>query len=69
MPLFLHLACSTCRANVEGGGEAASWSIFFLLVVILAMLGGIAFFMVRFAIREKQNFDPSLADDYEPSDA
>lgn len=60
---MLQLACSTCRANVEGSGEAASWSIFFLLVVILAMLGGIGFFMVRIALREKRHFDPSLSDD------
>ena len=31
---------------VEGGGDAAGYSIFFLLVVILAMLGGIGFFHV-----------------------
>ena len=53
---------------VEGGGDAAGWSIFFLLVVILAMLGGIAFFMFRIARREKQHLDPSLCDDYVPSD-
>lgn len=61
----LSLACSTCRVTmVEGGGEAASWSIFFLLVVILAMLGGITVFMLRIARREKQHFDPALSDDY-----
>ncbi len=54
---------------MEGAGEAASWSIFFLLVVILAMLGGIAFFMIRIALREKEHFDPTLSDDYKPSDA
>lgn len=63
MSLITQLACSTCRANMEGAGEAASWSIFFLLVVILAMLGGIAFFMIRIALREKQHFDPSLSDE------
>ncbi len=62
------LACSTCRVTmVEGGGDAAGWSIFFLLIVILAMLGGIGFFMIRIARREKEHFDPSLSDDYEPS--
>ena len=41
------LACSTCRVSmIEGGGDAAGWSIFFLLIVILAMLGTIAFFHV-----------------------
>ena len=31
------LACSSCRVSmIEGGGDAAGWSIFFLLLVILA---------------------------------
>ena len=61
----LSLACSTCRVNmIEGGGDAAGWSIFFLLVVILAMLGGIGFFMFRIARREREHFDPTLSDDY-----
>jgi hypothetical protein len=59
------LACSTCRVSmVEGGGDAAGWSIFFLLVVILAMLGGIGFFMFRIAKRQAEHFDPTLSDDY-----
>ncbi len=49
---------------IEGGGNAAGWSIFFLLVMILAILGSISFFMLRLARRERQNFDPSLSDDY-----
>ena len=68
-PLSL-LACSTCRVSmIKGGGDAAGWSIFFLLVVILAMLGGIGFFMFRIARREREHFDPSLSDDYQPSDS
>lgn len=64
-----HLACSTCRVSmVEGGGDAAGWSIFFLLVVILGMLGGIGFFMFRIARREKEHLDPTLSDDYKPAD-
>ena len=64
------LACSTCRNSmIEGGGDAAGWSIFFLLGVILAMLGLIAFFMFRIAKREREHFDPTLSDDYKPSDA
>ncbi len=62
---LLILACSSCRTTmIEAGGDAAGWSIFFLLGVILAMLGGISFFMFRIARREKANFDPSLSDDY-----
>lgn len=67
--IFNLLACSTCRVTmIEGGGDAAGWSIFFLLVVILAMLGGISFFMFRIARRERQFFDPSLCDDYRPGE-
>jgi len=49
---------------IQGGSDAAGWSIFALLVVILAMLGGIAYFMIRIMKREKENFDPALSDDY-----
>lgn len=67
----LHIiACSTCRVSmVEGGGDAAGWSIFTLLVMILAMLGGLAFFMFRIARREKEHFDPTLSDDYVSTDS
>ncbi len=58
-------ACSTCRVSmIDGGGDAAGWSIFFLLLVILSILSGIGFFMVRIAQRQKQHFDPRLSDDY-----
>ena len=64
------LGCSTCRVTmVDGGGDAAGWSIFFLLVMILAMMGGITFFMFRIARRERLNFDPALSDDYVNPDA
>lgn len=49
---------------IEGGGDAAGWSIFFLLGIILAVLGGIVFCMIRIARRERLNFDPALSDDY-----
>jgi cbb3-type cytochrome oxidase subunit 3 len=69
MSTMILLACSTCRVTMlEAGGDAAGWSIFFLLVVILAMLGGVVFFMFRIARRERENFDPSLSDDYSPSE-
>jgi hypothetical protein len=60
----LPLACATCQTTMRyGGGEAASWSIFFLLAVILAVLGGVIFCMIRISRRERENFDPELADD------
>jgi hypothetical protein len=69
MTAINHLACSTCRVTmIEGGGDAAGWSIFFLLVVIVIMLGGIAFFMIRIARRERQHFDPALTDGFVPPD-
>ncbi|MFD2258016.1 hypothetical protein ACFSSA_15150 [Luteolibacter algae] len=62
---FNSLACSTCRVSmVEGGGDAAGYSIFALLVVILAVLGGVGFFMLRIARRENENLDPELRDDF-----
>jgi len=63
--MSLLIACSTCRVTmIEGGSNAAGYSIFALLIVILAMLGGIGFFMIRIMRREKENFDPTLSDDY-----
>ncbi len=71
MNLLNHfLACSTCRTTmVEGGGDAAGWSIFFLLGVVLSMLAGIGYFMVFLARREKAHIDPSLSDDYIPNES
>lgn len=61
----LFIACGTCRETMlAGGGDAAGWSIFSLLFVILAMLGAIVFFMIRISRHEKLHFDPSLSDDY-----
>jgi len=68
IPFFI--GCSTCRINmIEGGGDAAGWSIFFLLVVILALLAGIAYFMICIVRREQAHLDPSLSDDYVPADS
>jgi hypothetical protein len=47
---------------IEGGRDAAGWSIFALLIIILAMLCAVVFFMFRLARRERLNFDASLAD-------
>lgn len=46
------------------GGDAAGWSIFFLLIVILIVLGGVITAMVRLARREQESLDPELRDDY-----
>ncbi len=64
-PMTQFLACATCRDTmIAGGGDAAGWSIFFLLGVVVAMLGGVGYFMVFLARREKANLDPTLSDDY-----
>lgn len=49
---------------VEGGGDAAGYSIFALLIIILGVLGAVGFFMVRLMRRENDNLDPELRDDY-----
>lgn len=68
MNMLSILSCATCRVTmIEGGKDAAGWSIFFLLIVIVAILGGISFFMFRIARREKEHFDPTLSDDYVPA--
>jgi hypothetical protein len=68
MNIIPFFACSTCRTSmVVGGGDAAGWSIFFLLFVITTMLGGIGFFMFRIARRQSEHFDPTLSDDYVPN--
>jgi hypothetical protein len=65
MPILF--ACTTCRVTmVEAGGNAAGWSIFVLLMVILPVLCGTVFFMFRIARRERQHLDPELVDDYLP---
>jgi len=58
------LACPTCSVNFAATGDSIGYSIFFLLVVILAVLAGIAFFMIRLARRELNNLDPELRDNY-----
>lgn len=66
MNTFLTLACSTCRVSFEASGDSIGYSIFFLLIVILAVLAGVGFFMIRLARRESANLDPELRDDYVP---
>lgn len=59
------LSCATCQVNMaQGGGDAAGWSIFFMLIVILAMLGGVIFIMARIVKRGAAQLDPELCDDY-----
>jgi hypothetical protein len=61
------IACATCRITmIEGGGDEAGWSIFALLVVILAMMTTVAYFMVKIVRREREFLDPELIDDYVP---
>lgn len=57
------LSCATCQVNMaQGGGDAAGWSIFFLLFVILGILGGVIFMMVRIVKRGSTELDPELCD-------
>jgi len=66
MTITNFLACSTCSATFGASADSIGYSIFFLLIVILAVLGGVAFFMIRLARRELNNLDPELRDDYVP---
>ncbi len=65
----LHLACSTCAEAFKHGDNsknAVGWSIFFMLVVILCILGGIGVCLFRIARREKETLDPKYKDDFQP---
>ncbi|HBM78679.1 MAG TPA: hypothetical protein DD438_11255 [Verrucomicrobiales bacterium] len=59
----IHLACTTCANSFqEGGGDAAGWSIFFLLATVIPVLGATGVCMVRIVRREREALDPKYAD-------
>jgi hypothetical protein len=60
---FLLLACATCARSFEDHTNAIGWSIFLLLAMILPVLGGVVFFMVRLVRRGETTLDPELRDD------
>ena len=67
MSPILFQACTICGYHSpEETSNAAAWSILFLLVVILAVLGGVVFFLTRMIRRDRETLDPSLCDDYVP---
>jgi hypothetical protein len=59
----LFLACVTCARSFQDHTNAIGWSIFFLLAMILPVLGGVVFFMVRLVRRSDAALDPELRDD------
>ena len=63
--MITSLACTICGYHAPGSGsDAAGYSIFFLLIVILMVLGTVIFFLARMIRRDSANLDPSLNDDY-----
>jgi len=58
------IACSTCQSTFQASGDSIGYSIFFLLIVILAVLGGVSFCLYRLIRRGNENLDPELRDDY-----
>lgn len=56
-------ACTTCRVNFEDSANAASWSIFALLMIVLPVVSGIVFFLFRIARREREFLDPEFMDE------
>ena len=58
------LACATCAVNFQDDGpNPAGWSILFMLGMILPVLGGVLFFMIRLIRRSDADLDPELRDD------
>ena len=59
----IQIACTTCAKSFqEGGGDAAGWSILFMLGVIVPVLGATGICMVRIVRRERETMDPKYAD-------
>lgn len=61
------LACLTCAKNFADHTNAIGWAIFALLALILPMLGGVVFFMIRLARRSDAALDPELRDEPLPA--
>ena len=63
-------ACTTCAKAFHAiGGNAAGFAILFLLVVIVAVLGSVGFFMGRMMKREENNLESCYKDDFTPSNS
>lgn len=59
------LACATCASNfMYGDTDAAGWAIAMMLMIIVPLITGVLYAMVRIARREKAEFDPRYSDDY-----
>ena len=57
------LACLSCAKNFADHTNAIGWAIFALLFLIVTLLGGVGFFMVRLARRCDASLDPELRDE------
>lgn len=61
------IACATCvQTSQNDTTDAVGWSIFFLLGVILLMLGTVVFFIVRLARRSAAALDPEFQEESGP---
>ena len=58
------LACTTCANNFVMDDNAGGYAILFMLAVILPILGGIGFLMIRIVRRGEASLDPELRDDF-----
>ena len=58
------LACATCANNFVSDDNAAGYAILFMLGVLIPILGGIGFLMVRMIRRGESSLDPELRDDF-----
>lgn len=58
------LSCTTCANNFVSDDNAAGYAILFMLGVLIPILGGIGFLMVRIIRRGESNLDPDLRDDF-----
>lgn len=61
------LACATCANNFADENNAPGYAILFMLAVIVPMMAGVIFCMIRIARRGRTALEPELRDDFDPS--
>ncbi|MDB4265263.1 hypothetical protein N9891_00785 [bacterium] len=62
------LACATCaNAFKHAGADAAGWSIAVMLMIIVPLVTGVLWFMIKLAKREREDLDDQYQDDYVPT--
>lgn len=59
------LACLTCAKTFEhAGGNAAGYAILVMLILLVLVLGIVAYCFIRLGLKSRQAMDPEYADTF-----